>query len=154
LVATTKKCRRIVSRGETKRFAVRTVSRWNHYERRINDFAELFVFKDLAGFSFRVFPWGCDLAEKRLGARWGIPSCCAFGSDPLGGGRTLRAALCASFLTCHAVARDWQSCVGVMKDKRPAAKNEEGPGAREGSARFEIWTSAVTQSDMIADNSE
>lgn len=59
-----KKCRGIISRGETKRFAVRAVSHWNHYERRIDDFAELFVFKDLTAFSLRAFPWGCHRAEK------------------------------------------------------------------------------------------
>src|ERR1700733_6675703 len=39
---------------EAKRFASLVVSRWNHYWRRINDFAGLFVFNHLAAVSFRA----------------------------------------------------------------------------------------------------
>jgi hypothetical protein len=38
-----------------KRFAWHGVSHWNPYERRIRHFAGLFVFSDLALFSFRRF---------------------------------------------------------------------------------------------------
>src|ERR1700722_417336 len=76
--------------GRNETFRVRVVSHWNHYERRINDFEELFVFKDLTAFSFRVFSWGCHLPKKGS-LRDGLPPYCAFGSDPLGEGRTLRA---------------------------------------------------------------
>ena len=39
--------RALISRCETKRFASHNVSHWNHYGRRISDFAGLFVFNDL-----------------------------------------------------------------------------------------------------------
>ena len=39
---------------EAKRFASLVVSRWNHYWRRINDFAGLFVFNHLTAVSFRA----------------------------------------------------------------------------------------------------
>jgi hypothetical protein len=45
----------LISPGETKRFAGRVVSHWNHYGRRIRHFAGLFVFNDLSPFSFRRF---------------------------------------------------------------------------------------------------
>jgi hypothetical protein len=47
--------RALISRCETKRFAWHNVSHWNHYGRRISDFAGLFVFNDLTPFSFRRF---------------------------------------------------------------------------------------------------
>jgi hypothetical protein len=40
-----------------------------------NDFAELFVFKGLAAFSFRVFPWGRHRAEKNSVRHGEIPPC-------------------------------------------------------------------------------
>ena len=43
-----------LSPSETKRFAGWVVSHWHHYMRRINDFAGLFVFRDLTAFSFRT----------------------------------------------------------------------------------------------------
>jgi hypothetical protein len=45
----------LISPRETKRFASRVVSRWNHYGRRISHFAVLFVFNGLNPFSFRRF---------------------------------------------------------------------------------------------------
>src|ERR1700733_9952466 len=50
----TAKAKGNISPSETKRFAGWVVSHWNHYMRRINDFAGLFVFRDLTAFSFRT----------------------------------------------------------------------------------------------------
>jgi hypothetical protein len=45
----------LISPSETKRFAGHGVSHWNPYERRINHFAGLFVFKGLTPLSLRSF---------------------------------------------------------------------------------------------------
>jgi len=100
--------------GRNETFRVRVVSHWNHYERRINDFEELFVFKDLTAFSFRVFSWGCHLPKKGS-LRDGAPSVLALSALTRSAKvEPFERALCASFLTRHAVAPDWQSCVGVV----------------------------------------
>ena len=62
----TAKTKGIVSPSETKRFAGWVLSHWNHYMRRINHFAGLFVFNGLTALSFRALVALRPLDRKSL----------------------------------------------------------------------------------------